>query len=122
MSKPIIPREVAEAIESLRKSGATNEQILHSAFAANCGTVTTREQYEIFRYRVNNFETFVRAVIDGYEVDETPEDMIRKRYEGTKYLRCLTVDPSDASNHDAYMAGMRFVLDTLGIKIEGVNA
>lgn len=58
------------------------------------------------------FIEFCNALYYGYEVELTPEEIIKEKYE-----ELLDYEPIDRACKDSF----RFVLDTLSIKIEGVN-
>lgn len=60
-----------------------------------------------------SLDTLIRALYIGYEVEKTPEAIIWEEYQ---YQR----DPNEAAN-DSFADGMKFVIDTLNIKIKGIN-
>lgn len=109
---PTIPRQVADAIESCREQGANNATIL---------------EYRSIRYtserlvalRTIPFDTLMSALVNGYTVEKSAEELaherIRHRYEMTKRH-------ADDQYLHGCLNGIDFALNTLGIKIEGVNA
>jgi hypothetical protein len=108
---PVIPREVAEAIEHYCDVPAGNISIITRVLGGNLG------EYER-RLTTIPFDDLVTAVYVGYEIEQTPEDKLRAYYENAK--QCA----------DIYANGEGFrieadtivkTLDLLGIKIGGVN-
>jgi hypothetical protein len=108
-----VSREVAEAIEYLLNHehyGYTKEKLL-----------LTHAEMERFPKRtwadnsaLNNVELLDLAamIVNGYEVEQTPEEIIKEKYE-----ELFDYEPIDRACKDSF----RFILDTLGIKIKGVN-
>lgn len=62
----------------------------------------------------------INAVLNGYEIEQTPEECIKECY--------LTVEEDAEKGRDnigktlAFNSGITFTLNTLGILIKGVNA
>lgn len=116
MEKVKVTKEVAEAIEALRKQGDSDEEILRVLADPDDGWATPKTEI------LNDipFITVVKAVVIGYEVEETPEEKISKYY-----YEALERSNSQYSNvrHVAYgdMRAVKYTLDTLGISIKGVN-
>ncbi|MED1148918.1 hypothetical protein P4T97_06740 [Bacillus paralicheniformis] len=86
--------------------------------------VITKEQAECLEnLRGLSPLTIVAALINGYEVEKTPEEKVREYY-AANYQRHEQSMPR--SKDDFYTSGVaegvRNTLDSLGIKIEGVNA
>lgn len=55
---------------------------------------------------------FAELLAYGHEVERKPEDILRDKYE-----ELFDYEPIDRACKDSF----RFVLDTLGIKIKGIN-
>jgi hypothetical protein len=124
---PVIPREVAEAIEFFRKpiEGSppyTNAQIIH---IANGKIYTSSYEAALLSIPI---DTLLAALVNGYTVEKSAEelaeeaekvahDKIRKRYE---YLR----SNAKGGNEHAQTAAeeIRDILDVLNVKITEVNA
>lgn len=109
MNKVKVSREVAEAIERLRKNGHDNNSFIEGH---------VKYGYELDENKCLNeldTETLARALLIGYEVEETPEEEILEVY-NFKY---------GAGWGAGYTAGVRYgikkTLDVYGIKIKGVN-
>jgi len=64
-----------------------------------------------------DIEDLAKALINGYEVEKTPEEKVSEYYR--KHELC-TLELSDKYN--GIRIGIRTTLDLLGINIEGVNA
>ncbi|UVI31181.1 hypothetical protein [Paenibacillus spongiae] len=115
MEKVKLPREVAEAIESLKQSCAypirAVMDIIYSQDYAG-------EQFAIKNYcesdRSRRIGYIVSALVNGCEVEETPEDKVRNKY--------ISRHGDYSSSNIGYLQGIIFTLNTLNIEIEGVNA
>lgn len=114
MNKVKLPKEVAEAIAYLRKEGFSDYSIITSADGKEsiCSTQFLTINNSFGQDKMHPDE-FIKALVNGYEVEETPEDKVREFF--IKY---------DESNGE-YSRGSRNavveILDLLNIKIEGVN-
>lgn len=118
VTKPTIPREVAEAIEWLRGRGATTEDIVRSHMQWESGVPETEPLYEFARH---HYDTVLRALVNGYEVEKAPEEQLRE-YVKLVQGRQLMVNTSARKGYYAGVCyGVVKALDILGIKIEGVN-
>jgi hypothetical protein len=110
---PTIPKEVADAIEAARKQGVCNATIIDVrnddfTLAEVSGAVL----------RLISFDTLMSALVNGYVVEKSAEELAHETIH-SKYVR---VSYADDFHAEGYARGIRFTLDTLGIKIEGVNA
>lgn len=108
VNKPVIPAVVADALDQAKAERMSNEFIID---------VRNEEYPEGTRVsgaalRLIPFNTLLAALVNGYERELTEEEKIREVYEGE------TVGEYEYG----YNSGIVFTLDTLGIKIEGVNA
>ena len=109
MEKVTVSKEVAEAIEVLRKVGKTDEEIARVLANPNDRWLTA----ELQALNEAPLVDVIKALFIGYEVEKTPEEIIRAGYE-----ELCDYEPIDRACKDS----VRFVLDTLGISIKGVNA
>ncbi|MGG2979471.1 DUF1642 domain-containing protein [Bacillus licheniformis] len=118
ITKPVITKEQAEAIQFLMSGGNdwTEDDILEHH-------VANRWFNEYAPLNNLDIMTFAAALINGYEVKKTPEEKVREYY-ATNYQRHKQSMPH--SKDDIFTSGVaegvRNTLDCLGIKIEGVNA
>lgn len=103
-----LPKEVAEAI-----------RVVRGAYKSNCEfdlEFLKRESFDwmqpIIEYTQesrDNMANYFAALVNGYEVEQTPEDKVREYYNNIK------------QNQELQAVALR-LLDILNIKIEGVNA
>ncbi|WP_054958436.1 hypothetical protein [Paenibacillus dakarensis] len=114
---PTIPRQVAEAIERIRTQHPDLCDVIELALDAQEGYPHTPPEF-----RVIPFDTLMSALVNGYTVEKSAEELEREAHnairESFDYHTTGFTDDGD----DAYVDGMLDTLNTLGIKIEGVNA
>lgn len=108
MEKVKVSREVAKAIESLKSSLCT----IGTFKLALEGEWNLGKRHGIIMRELTKEEA-LSAIFYGYEIEKTPEEIIKEKYD-----ELSDYEPIDRACMDSF----RFVLDTLGIKIEGVNA
>ncbi|MCY9372652.1 hypothetical protein [Bacillus haynesii] len=114
IKKPVITKEQADCIENTRREGVMNdEDILRNhgkfIFAGEC-------------LNELDFMTLAAALINGYEVEKTPEEKVREYYEELCDEFDCAYWSSDEIKYLCKKQAVRETLDKLGIKIEGVNA
>ena len=119
--KVTVSKEVAEAIETLR-SNVGGHNLNEYGIITYLDNDAQRRAYPelnvLYSYYLSGSANgypvdLMKALINGYEVEKTPEEIIKENYE-----ELCDYDDLDRACKDSF----RFVLDTLGIKIEGVNA
>lgn len=109
-NKVKVSKEVAEAIEFLQNDygyGFTEfmQVRAHGRFCS------IRPAFPLNDVPV---ERLAEALINGYEVEQTPDEIVAELFKD------ISTEPS---RYDAgYCAGILFVLEAYGLKIEGVNA
>lgn len=116
MNKVTLPRAVADAIENLRERGAQDKDIL----AYGIARYTIEDAGVIFHFAKDNFDDLISAIVNGYTVEQTPEEAVRKYYEKCEHWR----RNSSGYQYHEYLAktvAIKTTLKMLGIKIEGVN-
>lgn len=108
--KVVITKKQAEAIELFIASGHWDKKDILVAHGKN---IHGWDKYK----GINGmeFDTLAKALYIGYEVEPTPEDIIRNRYLEAKRLRncCIHKDYNQGQ-----IDGIEMVLRTLKIKIE----
>ena len=116
VEKVKVTKEVAEALYEVERNYiGINIAITFHAKNALIGKYAPLQSLSI--------EDLARALINGYEVEKSPEENVRAYYEQT---RKISTSPEEAAivkiRADGTMRGIRNTLDLLGISIEGVNA
>ncbi|MCY7954718.1 hypothetical protein MOB72_08120 [Bacillus licheniformis] len=115
IKKPVITKEQADSIEAFLEVGTKEELLTAKVHCCHFG-----DEYS----GINTIDimTLAAALINGYEVDKTPEEKVREYYEDL----CDEFDraywSSDELKYLCKKQAVRETLDKLGIKIEGVNA
>jgi DNA integrity scanning protein DisA with diadenylate cyclase activity len=117
-SKITVPSNVANAIAHYVALADSK----HEAFTDILSLGYEAEKSElILRHFAHDFDELMEALICGYEVEKTPEDLVREYYIATK----KRYDEASEIESDFYYGvkkGIEYTLGLLGIKIEGVNA
>ncbi|MDQ0168703.1 hypothetical protein [Paenibacillus tundrae] len=120
VNKPVIPAEIAELIENMRKAGVTNQEMTRVAQGHTLLPVHTDVLTSI------PFDTLLAALVNGYERELTEEQRMAriKRELTSDYITHRTgMGRYDNAYEDkAYADGIERALDAVGVKIEGVNA
>lgn len=131
MNVPTIPRQVAKAIERLRSAGADNQAFMDYVVQ---GGVSPSAQ-EIRAFALDNFDTLLAALVNGYEIEKTADEVAEEerqaahkriaasysaRRRDAAYFQ--TYLPAAGGRSRGYAEGIKFTINELGIKIEGVNA
>jgi len=122
MNKVTLPKEVAEAIEGLRRLGKSNCDIISSVIGRIYGknSKVVRDYAECSN---DNFEDILSALVNGYEIERTPEEKLREYYEGLKSSEdSLEIAGYSGSQFRQGWQSVENTLDILGITIEGINA
>jgi len=114
VSKPVIPAVVADALDQAKAERMSNESIID---------VRNEEYPEGTRVsgaalRLIPFDTLLVALVNGYERELTEEERLYESIAGEYewFSSC------DSDYDDGVCRGIILTLNTLGIKIEGVNA
>lgn len=120
MNKVTIPREVAEAIEELRNVGMSNWAII--AIANDPSEIDEKclGEYSTTLSRFKDRDKLLGALVNGYEIEQTPEARLRDIFIDAANERLSA--GSDGEYYVGMMDGIRTALNTLGIKIVGINA
>ena len=126
MNKEILPKEVAEAIEKLRADGMNNYAIMVCAQHANCDESLLVIQDWAFECEAYSGKTdnLMNALVNGYEVEKTPEEKVREYYESIeRWAKRMRERAGHAGESNALyeLTGIETTLNKLGITIEGVN-
>jgi hypothetical protein len=116
--KVLLPREVAEAIENVRKRlGLSDEVILYKTYINGWEAEWT----EVLNANGDGNKAFLiaKALVNGYEIEETPEEKLRQYYSNVneEFNELLGSD----SRLYGVLEGIENTLDILGIEIPGIN-
>jgi Protein of unknown function (DUF1642) len=115
VTRVTLPREVAEAIEDLRKDHYDNRALIDEIYEGAARPV-------LQAYAEANFDTLLNALVNGYEIEKSPEDKVREYYEEIREVFKSTIDGSyDEEYLRGIMHGVVKTLNLLGIKVPGVN-
>jgi|GEM_PF-6305178 len=129
-TKPTLPRAVADAIERKRAGSiefpAWSNADFIEAYLHGIGE-TQRA------LRTIPVDTLMAALINGYEVEKSAEELAEEARQRTKerirlkrdewmYKVRYARDSSEVFRHLSFIDGMKYVLNELGEKIPGVNA
>jgi Protein of unknown function (DUF1642) len=125
VARVTLPREVAEAIETLKQQGYTEYGIV--TLADDNADLCGGEEKLIHDYVNENFyENSVKlmsALVNGYEIEKSPEDKVRDYYEGLIETKTDSLNDPYTRELAAYEASAVVkTLNLLEIKIPGVNA
>lgn len=126
MNKEILPKEVAEAIEKLRAEKMNNYAIMVCAQHAKCDEnllVIQDWAFDCEAYS-GNTDKLMRALVNGYEIEKTPEENVREYYESIERMAKRMherADHEEESHALSELVGIKTTLNKLGIAIEGVN-
>jgi hypothetical protein len=119
--KVLLPREVAEAIENVRKRlGWADEVILYKTYTNGWEAEWTK----VLNVDDDENKAFLiaQALINGYEIEKSPEDNVRELYDkALENYAALPASPESAY-YDGLTQGVLKTLEALDIKIPGVNA
>lgn len=122
----ILPRKVADSVKHYRDAGCTNSNIMARVITMNFyNEPFADELYEwANKGRGKNREKLMEALVNGYEVEKTPEEKILDYYhEQYMYFQAYSLerDRGKAMVYDAKIDGIKNTLNMLGIEIEGIN-
>ncbi|GED14031.1 hypothetical protein [Aneurinibacillus migulanus] len=119
MDKVKLPKEVAEAIKTLKNAEITTFEIICSLAHERWGhSKHVSEAHKTLRKfsfgnSGRNGDVLLKALVNDYELEPTPEEKVLSEYKARQPY----------SNYgNAYRQGVRDTLNAYGIKIEGVNA
>ncbi|PJH95302.1 hypothetical protein C7H81_01755 [Bacillus subtilis] len=116
--KPTITKEQAEVIQIFMDGGKEKSDLLR---------IHAKDRWieEFSCLNQLDIMTLAAALVNGYEVEETPEERVRQYYEGVRNSRderYLAGDIEGKRFHAGALVGISNTLGLLGIEIEGVNA
>lgn len=107
-----VSRELSVVLESLMKN-CTGNDLMRFYFAC-VQTIPNELTNEEFTLSTLEPLQLASILLNGYEIEETPEDKILADYKGKSPILY-------GQNGEFYQWAVRNTLDTLGIKIKGIN-
>jgi hypothetical protein len=117
MGKVILPKEVAKAIEHVwTLSGSGGNSVKHMVLT-NWNFICSNhgdEYFTLANFAKHSPLRYMHALVDGYEVEKTPEELVRLYFQNQVI--------SLSKDEDRSVVAIQKTLNLLGIKIEGVNA
>ena len=109
-----VSKEVAEAIKTLSENHS-KDHILYLIANDKERILRRFDMYAVDYLKKNTSPLqLARILINGYEVEQTPEEKLQALYKDCKY--------SHDSDDETFAKGIKTALNILGIKINGVNA
>ncbi|WP_176222081.1 DUF1642 domain-containing protein [Tuberibacillus sp. Marseille-P3662] len=114
IEKVVLPKYVADAIKELQKYH-DNQKIVYLAFKA--GSLAKNIQI-IANFAADNFDEFLNALVNGYEVEQTPEERIKQKFDHAYNIYLYNINPAGWG----FCEGVKTVLNEYGTKIPGINA
>ncbi|MED4787562.1 hypothetical protein P9429_11770 [Bacillus atrophaeus] len=119
--KPTITKEQAEAIEVLRSThDLSDEWFLLKYVDVHFGSGPEIPEFDPIASM--DLMTLAAALVNGYEVEKTPEEKVREYFERLEYERANAQCLEEESRYWFMKEAVRETLEAVGIKIEGVNA
>ncbi|AZU61012.1 DUF1642 domain-containing protein [Neobacillus mesonae] len=118
--KVTVPKEVAAAIEELREKGFSRYGVIHQASGAVFEGPARVIKRWAFDKEGGTPDRLMLALVNGYEVEQSPEDKIREYYMRCERERIKSAG-SESREWLAKTVAIKTTLLFLGIKIEGIN-
>lgn len=118
-----VSKEVAEAIKDVRSVGYTDFQIIQDIVEYEGKTAYGTKMPVLIRfakYSTENQQTLILALVNGYEVEQTPSEQVAFHYETNRLFSNITLD-YERGVARGVMKGIEFVVEAYGLKIEGVD-
>ncbi|MGG4028702.1 hypothetical protein ABEV77_04140 [Bacillus subtilis] len=112
--KPTITKEQAEVIQIFMDGDKEKSDLLR---------IHAKDRWieEFSCLNELDIMTLAAALVNGYEVEKTPEEKLREYYESLWSDYCDSDDPFIEVACESARAAVKETLNLLGIKIEGVN-
>ncbi|MCO0597402.1 hypothetical protein NGI46_07965 [Peribacillus butanolivorans] len=118
-----LPKEVAEAMDEIkRKNGEGALRDLPQIYSLIEEGPTSYKT--VIDYARSDDNLYFEAVVNGYQVEATPEERVREYFEkaSSSYKVVARCDAVEASHFIGRMTAIRELVDILDISVSGVNA
>lgn len=117
-----LPREVAKAVEWLRVEGFSDYAVIGMLYSPQtCREIKAIQTLDSHMGQDKMHpDDLIKALVNGYEIEETPEDKVREMYEA--HFDDGERSPYDTGYNEGVQFGVKQTLDILNIKISGVSA
>lgn len=113
VKKPVITKEQADAIETFLEKGTKEELLIAKVHCCHFG-----DEYS----GINTIDimTLAAALINGYEVEKTPEEKVREFYDSFEWG--IRMYPSEIyCRNQVIQRAIKCTLNYLGVQIAGIN-
>lgn len=118
MEKVKLPKDVAESIEGIRSGDGDNRHVLEEILNDR---PVTKESETVYKYAKDHLDTILKALVNGYEVELTPEEKVREYWDKMMKSRYSCKNEIQLDNIESEIAGIEKTLELLEIEIEGIN-
>lgn len=119
-AKVKVSKEVAEAIDDVRSVNYTDFEIIRDIVEDKGKTAYGTKMpvlIKFAKYSTENQQTLILALVNGYEIEQTPAAKVAEQYRNLSELFKKFGYERDL----AAMQGIEFVAEAYGLKIEGVD-
>lgn len=121
-AKVKVTKEIAEAIEQLRKSRSDEEIFYHAtSLVLNLDRFKRENKSAIRTLHGISPLKLATALAVGYEIEKTPAEKVAYCYKTERLFSCATDSIYERGVAIGVMKGIEFVVEAYGLKIEGVN-
>lgn len=118
MDKVKLPNEVAEALRHAKFNLEWTDGNILAKCVRGDWDLESMQVLNEFCKKDDNKLLIANAIVNGYEVEQTPEDKVKEYYLN---VHENLVNPNGYYGNEVRCEAVRHVLDLLNIKIEGVN-
>lgn len=115
MEKVTLDKETARQLLAVQKLGFSNEQILECRLQKRFSPVNYSKLNEV------DVVKLALSLYVGFDVEKSKEDMLVEMYQGYEERGIASKDGEEQRYCHYVCQGIRLTLDTLGLKIQGIN-
>lgn len=121
-----LPKKVAESLDEFKGTYEGFEWMVLSAIVSNEDKNSSSGYGNILKRFAtdskSDFQKIISSLVNGYEVEETPEDKVREAFQHALNEIKSLGDHPQVEHWKGMKSGIIITLGALNIKIEGVNA